>query len=216
MRQIPNQLPVSEQSMADYRALMDEIKYRLDFVHEMATGQLRVRTKLAEESCYLQLRLVCELIAIGCLLIHGDIPKLNRGLFKTYKVDWVFKVLGAHHPKFFPQALGQDSAGPDGIIQMNPKKSGALTKDELLRLWHRESGGRLHRRAGAWDYAKTDMSAVAAWHGKIVQLLNTHLIVSPDESWGLRVAMQTADGSVVTNLLEIDQRLTNKYLPQKG
>jgi hypothetical protein len=58
-----------------YATLMDEARARLDaipIIHS-ALGPF-VPTYVVDESAYTQLRMVCEIIAIGCLVAHGDIP----------------------------------------------------------------------------------------------------------------------------------------------
>jgi len=58
-------------TMNFYCELMQEIKIRDRGIYELSTA--KVPAQISYESCYLQLRIICELIAIASLVIHGDI-----------------------------------------------------------------------------------------------------------------------------------------------
>jgi|SRR5882724_2304781 len=56
------------------------------------------------EFCYLQLRMLCELIAVGCLVVHGDVEG-TKGLCKVWAADKVMKRLEKLHPDFYPHPM---------------------------------------------------------------------------------------------------------------
>jgi hypothetical protein len=76
---MPKDLSEAKATMGQYCALMEEIKRRGEAIRITASGQLadRIPPRMAEELCYLQLRMICELIALGSLVAHGDI-KVTR------------------------------------------------------------------------------------------------------------------------------------------
>jgi hypothetical protein len=58
-----------------YCGLMEEIKIRQQVISTILERKLSLPVRVAHELCYLQLRMICELIAIGCLVAHGDITR---------------------------------------------------------------------------------------------------------------------------------------------
>src|SRR4051812_181747 len=84
-----------------YRHLMEETKYRIEAIDTILSGRAGLRQRIAQETCYLQFRLICETIAIACLALHRDI-KVSSGLHNTYKADWILNALDRLHPRFYP------------------------------------------------------------------------------------------------------------------
>jgi hypothetical protein len=116
-----------------YCELMEEVKRRRDIVVATRSNQFTLPKLAAFELCYLQLRLICELIALGCLAAHGDIPVTKGKLRSAYAPGAIFSELERLHPEFFP-APGEQILDTQGqIIGLRPVKNGALTKDELYQ-----------------------------------------------------------------------------------
>ena len=65
-----------------YLALMHELAIRIELVGAACEGHLNLTPPYAREYAYLQFRRCCELIALGCLFLHGDLPgaKTNAAL----------------------------------------------------------------------------------------------------------------------------------------
>jgi hypothetical protein len=65
-------------SVASYCGLMEELKARHAVVSKVLIdareSQFVLTPYVLGELCFLQLRMMCELIALGCLLVHGDVP----------------------------------------------------------------------------------------------------------------------------------------------
>jgi hypothetical protein len=128
-----------------YAAIMDEIKVRISAI-DAGTGGLmspHIHPFLIREHCYLQLRMICELVAISCLVAHGDMvgPKI-RQLRKEWSAEKIMEELGKLHPDFYPTAVRQDTAGTEHkltVVSPSP-----FPKEELLKLYGR-SGDVLHR-----------------------------------------------------------------------
>jgi hypothetical protein len=59
---------------------------------------------IVREVRFLQLRMLCELIALACLMAHGDIPAVqaSKKLSKEYSADKIIGQLDALHPNFYP------------------------------------------------------------------------------------------------------------------
>jgi len=63
-----------------YANLMEEIKVRLDCINAAMQGRLMLPSPIVREFCYLQIRFLCELVALSCLIAHGDMDELNSDL----------------------------------------------------------------------------------------------------------------------------------------
>ncbi|MBT2133955.1 hypothetical protein KK137_06375 [Croceibacterium sp. LX-88] len=197
---------MNEASITTYCGLLEEIKYRTEAIQSLLAGQLPVRAKIGEELCYLQLRMICELIALGCLVIHGDL-KPKAKLYRTYKADWIISELEKLHPQFYPTPLENEDDHSDAIPSWRHKKSGFLTRQDLSKLWNREAGSKLHRGSVKNILAKDDnlsLSTVKSWLEKVISLLNRHIIISPDEKQIYYFVMQSKNsGSVDYNIFSL-------------
>jgi hypothetical protein len=123
-----------------YARLLDEARNRLNSIptirRELGPW---VPTYVTDESAYVQLRMVCELIAIGCLVAHGDIPVTRVGKLLSTKYPTVIMLeMEKLHPDFYPIPFDQDGE------TFTELKTGFLTKPDLLALYD-ECGDALHR-----------------------------------------------------------------------
>ncbi|WGU42091.1 hypothetical protein [Phenylobacterium sp. NIBR 498073] len=196
---------MNEQAMTSYRGLMQEVKYRTEAIDKVLASSIPLRAVIAEELCYLQLRMICESIAIGCLLIHGDVSAKKTDLLRSYKADWIMNGLEKLHPDFYPTPLEQDdlpAEAPGGAVTWVHRTSGFLTKRELLDLYTRHAGERLHR-GSVRNLAKRDrpnFGAIQAWRDKAVRLLTRHIITSPDREHIFYCVMNNGQDQVASNL----------------
>jgi hypothetical protein len=195
-------LTVVQKRMAEYTALLSEIKGRLGIVHSVLTGKLTniVPDKGAEEICYLELRMICELIALGSLVVHGDIANAKTGKIRTHwEADWILKRLARIHGDFYPRPTQQLVIKPGTTKRVSkpvPITSGYLTQVELIRLYH-ECGTYLHRGTLDDMLAKgsrpVDFNKIKAWLGKIVTLLSYHQILVANSKREYWVVMHNGD-----------------------
>src|ERR1700689_5024190 len=87
---------------------MHEIKQRTVIIGDACLGKYApsLLPVAALELCYLQLRMICELIALSSLLAHGDIEAVStRKTLTRYEADWILDRLFAIHPDFYPQPI---------------------------------------------------------------------------------------------------------------
>jgi hypothetical protein len=101
-----------ERVLNSYIALREELKGRHAIIRGVIADATQrkfvLRPTILGELCYLQLRMICELIALGCLLVHGDIPAARAGrIQKAYAADWIINKLTALHPSFYPVPTDQ-------------------------------------------------------------------------------------------------------------
>jgi hypothetical protein len=166
-----------QRAMDLYSGLLDEMKMRVEAVEFAVSGLLQFHAVVVREFSYLQRRMICELIALGCLTAHGDIPA-TKTLRKAWSAEEIFKALERLHPDFYPHPVEQISK--PGWMELRPIQSGFLTKAELLSL-NGQCGDILHRgslrklMAGPIS-ARQDHPDVSSWIRKIRLLLRVHRI----------------------------------------
>jgi hypothetical protein len=151
-----------EQALNSYLGLMGEAKYRLLAMDTALGGRTGLPPGAIKEYCFLQLRMLCELIALGCLTAHGD---LQTGKLKgDYKADKIIRGLERLHPDFYPIAAVQTDKGPRLYVD------GFLTKEELIKLYWK-CGNVLHRGSfkahSSKQYSDADIEEIRTWKRKI-------------------------------------------------
>jgi hypothetical protein len=156
-----------------YRILMFEARQRIEAINLILAGGAKLAEGILRELCYLQLRMLCENIALGCLVAHGDVvdPQINN-FEKEWSGEKILGKLQKLNPYFFPQQVDF------GIEDSVASNDNALTKSELLRLYA-ISGSVLHRgslKKKNLTYGKMNVRDVVNWTKKIEDLLGSHLI----------------------------------------
>ena len=188
-----------------YANLMLELRGRIDVVSAILKGAYRLPQSTAFELCHLEFRMICELVAIGSLAAHGDIPAAKSArLTTTYKADFILNSLEKLHPAFYP-VPGRQIIGANGKVEsVETIKSGFMTKKELVGLYH-DCGEVLHR--GSLREVKPkkagDFSKIDDRKNKLITLLNHHTIRLVDPDYILLVIMRSrSDGDVHVSLAE--------------
>jgi hypothetical protein len=173
---------------------MEEIKARIEVVFSVTQGICGPLPKrVTEELGYLQLRMICELIALACLVAHGDVSGTSA-MRRRYEADWIMNRLQQLHPEFYPQPSRQIPEA--SYIRTEPITSGYLTREELVALY-RECGQVLHRgtveNMSAQFERTIDFARMSELASKIVVLLNHHHIQLSDPTRQYIVVMRAAD-----------------------
>jgi hypothetical protein len=164
-----------------YRALMEEIKWRSEIIDKAHTLPFP-RAGAAIELSYLQLRMICEVIAVGCLLVHGDVPASRTAkLKKEYKADLIIKALQGLHSDFYPVPCEiKYDLNNQPWHMVEPTILTPLLDKQSLRLLYYEAGDILHR--GTLEFVasakirKVKLETIQGWVTKIRQLLHNHRI----------------------------------------
>jgi hypothetical protein len=194
-------IPVIHQNtvLSSYCKLMEELKLRhavvSDVVENAKNGRFVLSPAILGELCFLQLRMICELIALGCLLVHGDIPAARTNkMKKAHQADWIISRLEQLHPSFYPQPSEQILNKQGKVIELKPVTEPYLTKADLLKL-HASCGPKLHRGSlkTVMDARSFDLAQVASWLTKISTLLNHHQIPSIDDNYLVVIIMRGKD-----------------------
>jgi hypothetical protein len=186
-----------------YAELMEEAKLRLFAISDIASGQLKMPPGFAYEFCLLQLRMLSEIIALGCLTAHGDITGANK-LKKVYSASKIMDELEKLHPDFYPIPVEPTfHEGPKGrTFVMKLVKDGFTTKTELIRL-AAKSSNLLHRGtikkliSRAREKAVIDFDQVMADGQRIINLLQCHRLALHGQSGHLFCFLQGHDSSQV-------------------
>jgi len=126
-----------------YASIMEEIKVRILSINTLTNAKIGVPSPLVREFCFLQFRMTCELIALGCLVAHGDIEATkSSSLQKAYKADEILKRLEELHPDFYP--VPRKPVFGENLVHLDDYGREFLTKDDLIQLYVK-CGGVLHK-----------------------------------------------------------------------
>ena len=170
-----------------YANFMGEIKIRADAIERLLaclrpgfTGT--PGTFVEAESAILQVRFVCELIALSALAAHNHMG-LTKDMRKAYKAGEVFQLLSTLNKHSFPRAV--KIAHPGGKLHFE-LPTGHLTAKGLADIYGK-CGDVLHRGRLKHLIDGTiknyNLSDVVRWTSSIKQLLNQHIIMLPDSGY---------------------------------
>src|SRR5664279_3063861 len=133
-----------ETAVRSYLSLMHELAIRVDLVARACDGRLTLSPPYAREYCYLQFRRICELVALGCLRLHGDLPAAtSSAATKEWNAERIMRLLQRNHPHSFPQSLTRTNTAEGWHLKANSKPN-ALTFTEFKSLYAK-CGEVLHR-----------------------------------------------------------------------
>ena len=128
-----------------YASIMTEIKVRIEAINQGTNSRLPLPAPLVKEFCHLQIRMICELVALGCLVAHGDIEATKSNKCQgEYSAQRIMDSLEKLHPDFFPRSYRQKPHRGGRVVEFDHPEAPAMTKDEFLRLYN-DCGEILHR-----------------------------------------------------------------------
>lgn len=184
-----------------YQGLMEEAKARALSINILSNDQRGVPSPLVREYAFLQLRMLCEIIGLACLVAHGDlVDKGPAALRKAYAPGEIIKILGQLHDDFFPVPVTPQKVS-DGW-HMGDYYLPFLKKEEVPVLWalcgtvlHR---GNLKKLIKHRTPVQHTFDEVNIWGQKILNLLSNHRIVTLDRRLTFVTFLQVNDlGGVV-------------------
>jgi hypothetical protein len=169
-------MPKYEDAMDVYAKLMYKAKARL-LAMDMALGGTGLPNAIICEFCFLQLRMLCEVIALECLTAHGDL-QIGKDLRKAWQADKIIHDLEELHSEFYPRAATRRS---ETEIELSEK---IFTKEELVKLYWR-CGNVLHRGTlqTLWSrdgHGDAGIEEIRTWKQKIEAPLSDHAIFMAD------------------------------------
>jgi hypothetical protein len=165
-----------------YCALLEEAKHRLVALDLLLSGKTGLAAGAVHESAYLQLRMLCETIALGCVIAKGDHEPTGK-IRTEYRAGKIIEYMDRIHPEFYPRAAKQTQAGPE-VYDAILVDDGYLTKEDLKKL-HSECGMHLHRgtikRLASKPQYDREHKVIRMWKEKIETLLRYHIISMLDK-----------------------------------
>jgi hypothetical protein len=164
----------------DYLSLMESLKLRQSLVGDLMKDFRGLPLFCIAEIIDLQTRMICETIAVACLVAHGDVEgaRSNR-LSSAYQADFIMNALEKLHPSFYPRPTKQILK--DGVVVgWEDMKEEYLTKADLIKTY-RATAEFLHvgsvSELSTRRQARTlDLPAINAWFVKLTRLLTHHNI----------------------------------------
>ena len=186
----------NEEAMKVYMQLMHELYLRLDNVWRCINGNIKLSTPFAYEYSFLQFRYMCELIALGCLHLHGDTPVAKtRNAKKEWNATKIMNMLNRYYPHSFPQSV--DRKGDEKNVTFYTKPN-ALTHEEFKSLYAR-CGDILHRGKirtinPSQYFGSEDLTEIVKWNSKFIDLMGEHLVSRADGNGFFFVSLRTSSG----------------------
>lgn len=182
MPPVPRPTKQQTEAMRIYSALLEEAVIRLNAIGELLAPYQTMPKAIVVEQVYLQLRMMCELTALCCLVAHGDLDETSSKRFqKEYAADNLLRMLEMLHPNFYPHPVSTSRTSTGIHIERIP--TGFLTKTELVSLY-RECGDRLHRgslakfKSTAPRVHSNDLVNLQHVSNKFLVLLKAHHVAS--------------------------------------
>lgn len=203
----PSYPKTDEDKAKVYLHCMVEVKERLRLVQTVRS--IEMPALFIKEVGYLQLRYICELIAIGCLVAQGDY-ETQRTFRDEYSPPKIFNALRNKYPHFFPQPSTVTSSENHHHLEAN-SKPGAYVESQVSKLWN-ASGDHLHRASITSYLKKTfapapDLMSLDADIRGIIELLESHIIPiwqQAEQMRLLQVHMEDGTGNVEAHWMGFD------------
>lgn len=183
-----------------YQRLMVEAKERAMSINALTGDQRGIPSPLVHEYGILQIRMLCEIIRLSCLVAHGDlVAKAKPDLRKAFAPGQIFAELEKMHDDFYPVPMkpekteyGWHMAEYDGAAYM--------TKSEVAGVWGK-CGDVLHR-GHLKKLLKTNSPVqnhfldLQQWGQKIMNLLSAHRIITQSRNLAFVCLLEDSNGEV--------------------
>ncbi len=188
----------ASKAIRSYLPLMHELATRIALAGRICNNDYDIPFPYAREFVYLQFRYMCELIALGCLQLHGDLPISSS---KSIKSEWnaqkIMNLLSKNYSGCFPQCVMRVKSDHGWGIKVN-HDSDALTYSEFKSLYN-ECGRHLHRGSirsikDAGPLGQSHIEQVLRWHRKLVALMNEHLVGRASATSFYLISLRTTSG----------------------
>lgn len=184
-----------------YADLMEDLKVRLSFLREMlgaiAARADEPRAYLKAESCFLQVRYICELVALSSLCANERFGLTSR-LLKSWHAGEIFADLTRINPVGFPRAI--NVTRENGALSVEVRPDQPLTQDALVAMYNK-CGSVLHRgmlkHIIKGDDRLYDLEEINRWAQRLIDLLASHTAMVPHGNRVLLVNMNFGTGESV-------------------
>jgi hypothetical protein len=188
-----------------YVALMQQVVVRQDAIRDSAAEAMGNPAHESNwknaEFCYLQIRRICEYVAIALLVAHGENEQfLSSTLMKEWNAGKLFEKLTSLNPNAFPvpvvTELNAEGNGKHHVVPQKP----TLDAKELARIYN-ACGDRLHsaslRRILNGKLPEYNFDDIRDWTNGLTKTLGNHLILLPEISSVMLVVLKDQDDGQV-------------------
>ena len=181
---------------------MGQIRQRLealrDSLGEIQTNPNHPNAWRNVEFCYLQIRKICECIALSILAAHGGAAEiLTEDLRKEWNAGAIFGRLKSLNPNFMPRSA-QFEVSDTGVHHAIPRKVNP-TADELI-LMYNQCGEQLHigsLKSLIREKQPFLVEQVMNFNNRVVGWLESHLIFLPEYDSVLICALRASPSEEV-------------------
>lgn len=171
------------------------------------------------EFCYLQIRRICEYAAIGVLVAHGERTEfLSQSFLKEWNAGKLFQKLISLNPNSFPTpVITHLNADGEGVHQLEIKER--LLDGVGVATIYNACGDRLHasslRRILKGKLPDYSFDDIASWANSLVRTLENHVILLPEVSSVMLVALRDKDdGQAHCSFADADG--PSAYIPENS
>ncbi|WP_156451877.1 hypothetical protein [Novosphingobium sp. CCH12-A3] len=198
--------PSMEQNLHMYRSFMEEIKIRMEaidrFLKRIGDERGGRDTFTDAEAAILQIRYICELIALSTVAAHGLVGVTSR-ILKSWHAEETFKLLEGVNVNSFPRAVR-----PSPTVKNNFE----LQKGEMdlgeLKMVYNTCGENLHRGAMKHFFKEArrayDPEGLVGWVNRIKALLNMHVVMILEQGIVIYVTLSDDNGDVAVAYAQSD------------
>lgn len=165
-----------------YKGLMVEVKERNKALSRILENHGGLGATIVRECAYLQLRMMCELVALGCVVAHDELTSTQlKRLRKTYHAAEILDALEKYHENFFPRRATRTQVVVAGQRGHNLTfVDGKITKAGLKKIW--ETCGRYLHKGTVNQLAKNqpverDFNDVRDAQSSLMDMLTQHVIM---------------------------------------
>jgi len=194
-----------QQILDQYAVLMEQIKWRVDGI-EFLIRQFETADQFRAfylESCYLQIRKVCESFAMAIALAHNELLDFRKNkILKEWQAEKLVNHMLRLKPNCLPYAVKLNR-------DVDPPKFEKLNFDFTIKdiiQFYRLCGEKLHSKTLKsllnGDKIKLSLNEIVDWVSAFKVMVSNHLIDLQDIDKILVVAMSSAehDGNVHCSL----------------
>jgi hypothetical protein len=190
-----------------YTSIMEEAMFRALSINTLTDSGYALPVPLQREYCFLQLRMLCELIALGCLVAHGDIEETkSSSLQKAYRAGEIVKRLEKLHPNFYPSP--RKLVFSPEHVHLSDYDREFLSKSDLITLYGKCGDalhkGNLRQLLDPKNQPPAEFRDIQEWGQKILNLLSVHLVSRREGKFHLLVVLEASQtgGNVLVSVAE--------------
>lgn len=198
--------PAIEDNLHMYRSFMEEIKLRMAtidrYLKRVSDEKGGGDTFTDVESAILQVRYICELVALATVAAHGLVGITNR-IRDEWNAEKIFKLLEGMNKNSFPRAIR-----PSPHIKNNFElQKGEMDLAELKQLYN-SCGENLHRGAMKHFFKEArrgyDPEGLVKSMNRVKALLNMHVVMILDQGIIIYVTMKDENNGVAVGYCQSD------------